>query len=72
MQSASVWNGARGLSSIVEEFLIDVMYELPSMKGVKQCIVVGETVSGQQWPKILDESGKRMDTKLPPHRQTAA
>ena len=64
--------GARGLRAIVEELLIDVMYELPSMKGVKQCIVDGDTVSAGQWPRILDDSGKRLDTKLPPNRQTAA
>lgn len=64
--------GARGLRSIVEELLIDVMYELPSMQGVKQCIVEGATVTDRSWPKLLDESGKRLDKKLPPNRQTAA
>lgn len=76
MQTAKVAKdrkaGARGLRSIVEELLIDVMYELPSMKNVKQCIIEGDTVTNSQWPKILDEGGKRLDTKLPPHRQTAA
>jgi ATP-dependent Clp protease ATP-binding subunit ClpX len=64
--------GARGLRSIIEEWLIDVMYEMPSMQGVKQCIVEGETVTENRWPKLLDESGKRMDKKLPPTRQSAA
>ena len=64
--------GARGLRSIVEELLIDVMYELPSMQGVKKCIIEEATVIKNQWPKLLDDGGKRMDTKLPPHRQTAA
>jgi ATP-dependent Clp protease ATP-binding subunit ClpX len=64
--------GARGLRSIVEELLIDVMYELPSMQGVKKCIIEEATVTKNQWPKLLDDGGKRMDTKLPPHRQTAA
>lgn len=65
-------SGARGLRSIVEEMLIDVMYELPSMQGVKQCIVEGEMLTDNRWPKLLDEAGKRMDKKLPPNRQTAA
>jgi ATP-dependent Clp protease ATP-binding subunit ClpX len=64
--------GARGLRSIVEELLIDVMYELPSMQGVKKCIIEEGTVTENRWPKLLDDGGKRMDTKLPPHRQTAA
>lgn len=64
--------GARGLRSIIEELLIDVMYELPSMQGVKKCIIEGATVTDRSWPKLLDESGKRVDKKLPPNRQTAA
>jgi ATP-dependent Clp protease ATP-binding subunit ClpX len=64
--------GARGLRSIVEEMLIDVMYELPSMKDAKQCIVEGETVTDGIWPKLLDENGNRLDDKLPPKRATAA
>jgi ATP-dependent Clp protease ATP-binding subunit ClpX len=64
--------GARGLRSIVEELLIDVMYELPSMKDIKKCLVDGETVTKGTWPKLFDEDGKRMDTALPPKRATAA
>src|SRR5690606_33513621 len=46
--------GARGLRSIVEELLIDVMYELPSMKEVKKCVIEAETVSEKRWPRLID------------------
>ncbi|MCZ6606738.1 MAG: ATP-dependent Clp protease ATP-binding subunit ClpX [Alphaproteobacteria bacterium] len=65
-------SGARGLRSIVEELLIDVMYELPSMTGVKKCVVGSDTVTEGTWPVILDADGNRMDGKLPPKRATAA
>ena len=65
-------SGARGLRSIVEELLMDVMYELPSMTGVKKCVVSSETVTEGTWPLILDADGNRMDLNLPPKRATAA
>jgi ATP-dependent Clp protease ATP-binding subunit ClpX len=63
--------GARGLRAIVEEMLIDVMYELPSMKEVKKCIIVPETLTEGQWPQLMDEAGNRIDEKLPPRVKAA-
>ena len=31
--------GARGLRSILEEVMLDVMYDLPSLQGVKKCVI---------------------------------
>ncbi|MEI7810957.1 MAG: ATP-dependent Clp protease ATP-binding subunit ClpX [Ignavibacteria bacterium] len=36
--------GARALRSIVEDFLLDIMYELPSMDNVDKCIITKDTV----------------------------
>ncbi|MCX6150974.1 MAG: ATP-dependent Clp protease ATP-binding subunit ClpX [Ignavibacteriales bacterium] len=36
--------GARALRSIVEDFLLDIMYELPSMENVEKCLVTRDTV----------------------------
>lgn len=57
--------GARGLRAIVEELLVDVMYELPSMEGVAKCIIGEDTVVDNNWPILLDEKGNRIDDKLP-------
>ena len=64
--------GARGLRAIVEELLVDVMYELPSMEGVAKCIIGEDTVTDNIWPILLDEDGNRIDHKLPESKQTAA
>ena len=57
--------GARGLRSIVEELLVDVMYELPSMEGVAKCVISEATVTDNVWPQLFDECGNRLDQNLP-------
>ena len=42
--------GARGLRSILENILLDSMYELPEMDGVEQVVVNGEVVEGNASP----------------------
>jgi ATP-dependent Clp protease ATP-binding subunit ClpX len=36
--------GARGLRSIIEEVLLDVMFDLPSRRDVQKCVVTKETI----------------------------
>ena len=36
--------GARALRSIVEDFLLDIMYELPSLENIEKCLVTRDTV----------------------------
>ncbi|MCT6867965.1 ATP-dependent protease ATP-binding subunit ClpX [Gilliamella apicola] len=45
--------GARGLRSIVENILLDTMYDLPSMKNIKKVIVEQETVEKAQAPALI-------------------
>ncbi len=47
--------GARGLRSILEEIMLDVMYEIPSQKGIKECLVTEETVVNKEKPILLYE-----------------
>ena len=56
--------GARGLRSIIEETLLDVMYELPSQKGVARCIVDGDTIKGQKPPVLLTASGQPVELPI--------
>ena len=53
--------GARGLRSIIEETLLDVMYELPSQKGIAKCIVDGDTIRGWEPPVLLTTSGQPVE-----------
>ncbi|ADD79656.1 ATP-dependent Clp protease ATP-binding subunit ClpX [Candidatus Riesia pediculicola] len=45
--------GARGLKSILEDILLDVMYKLPSMKSVKQVIINKKVISEKLEPVII-------------------
>ncbi len=47
--------GARGLRAILEEIMLDVMYEIPSQKGVKDCLVTEETVLNNEKPILTFE-----------------
>ena len=51
--------GARGLRAILEEVLLDVMYELPSRDDVVQCVLDAETVRGEATPKLLNAAKAR-------------
>ena len=50
--------GARGLRSIMEEIMIDLMYEIPSMKGVQEVIISEEVVNLNSRPVINYLSNK--------------
>ncbi|MCL4514050.1 MAG: ATP-dependent Clp protease ATP-binding subunit ClpX [Firmicutes bacterium] len=50
--------GARGLRSIIEDFMLDVMYETPSLDDVKKCIINEEVVE-KKCPPILIRSERR-------------
>jgi ATP-dependent Clp protease ATP-binding subunit ClpX len=45
--------GARGLRSIIEAALLDVMFELPSRKDVSKCVITKETISKGLKPTLV-------------------
>ena len=49
--------GARGLRSIIENALLDVMFELPSREDVKKCVVTAETIERGVRPTLVTEAG---------------
>ena len=53
--------GARGLRSIIEERLLDVMYDLPSRDDVTRCEITGGVIMGQSLPILYDAAGKVLD-----------
>lgn len=60
--------GARGLRSIIEGIMLDVMFELPSRNDIKKCIITKETVVDNLSPKLLLEDGSVIDEE----RKTSA
>lgn len=52
-------SGARGLRAIMEETMMDIMYELPSKKNVIECVVGEEVVLNNEDPILLYEQPKK-------------
>jgi ATP-dependent Clp protease ATP-binding subunit ClpX len=52
--------GARALKSIIEEIMLDVMFELPSLEGIRQCVITEEIVRMRKKPLLLSE-GERWE-----------
>lgn len=48
--------GARGLRSILEEVMLDVMYEIPSSKGIAECIISEDTIMRKENPILIFEN----------------
>jgi ATP-dependent Clp protease ATP-binding subunit ClpX len=45
--------GARGLRTIIEEALLNVMYEIPSLDNVRSCIIKRATIEEQVEPELI-------------------
>ena len=50
--------GARGLRAIIENAMLDTMFELPGMPDVTECIITKEAVTGGK-PTLISGMGKR-------------
>ncbi len=50
--------GARGLRAILEEVMLDLMYELPSQREIKECIITEDVINGVGKPVLLYEQDK--------------
>ncbi len=57
--------GARGLRSIIEEIMRDIMYEIPSNPKIEKCIITKETVSSGEPPKIIINNNREVAKKKP-------
>lgn len=51
--------GARGLRSIIEEIMRDIMYDIPSNKKIAKCIITKETVLENKKPEIIIDENKK-------------
>lgn len=55
--------GARGLRSIVEEIMRDIMFEIPSNNKIEKCIITKETVENNEPPKLIINTNREIPTK---------
>ncbi len=51
--------GARGLRAIVENAMLDIMYEVPFMPGIKECRVTEEVIAKKDRPILIFEEEKK-------------
>jgi ATP-dependent Clp protease ATP-binding subunit ClpX len=47
--------GARGLRAILEEVMLEIMYELPSIADLKECIITREVILNRERPVLVSE-----------------
>jgi ATP-dependent Clp protease ATP-binding subunit ClpX len=52
-------SGARGLRAILESCMLDIMYELPSIDNVKECVIGEDVVLNKEEPILLYEQTKK-------------
>lgn len=53
--------GARGLRSIIEDVMLNIMYEIPDMENVCKCIITRDSIETKQ-PKVIKKRQKRKNT----------
>jgi ATP-dependent Clp protease ATP-binding subunit ClpX len=49
-------SGARGLRAILESVMLDIMYDIPSMHGVRECVVGEEVITKSEAPLLVYEN----------------
>ena len=53
--------GARALRTIMEDILLDLMYEIPSIENVYSCVISKEVAEKKMLPALVDENGDELD-----------
>ena len=49
-------SGARGLRSVIEKAMLDIMFELPSESNVKECVISEQVILNGDYPVVLYEN----------------
>ena len=55
--------GARGLRSIIENSILDLIYDIPTLEGLKKCVITEEVIMNKKSP-ILSFENKSSKTAL--------
>src|SRR5438552_4015185 len=50
--------GARGLRSILEVVMLDVMYEIPSQREIRECVITEDVIEGKAAPLLIKDHEK--------------
>ena len=55
--------GARGLRAILEQTMLDVMYDIPSNDKIAKVLVTHDSILGKENPKLIEGEKKFKETK---------
>lgn len=65
--------GARGLRSILEETMLDIMYEIPSRDDIEKCVITKETIENKVEPTlVLSDRKKKSRSKKTGNKESAS
>ena len=64
--------GARGLRSIIEETMLDIMYDIPSREDVVKCLITRETVEKKGEPTLVLDKKKRSKSNKSGNKESAS
>lgn len=57
-------SGARGLRSVMEKAMLDIMFELPSESNVKECVISEQVILNGDYPVVLYENETKKSDKV--------
>ena len=57
-QAIKLNTGARGLRSVLENLMLELMYDIPTDKGIKKIIITKDVVSGGKRPVVIREEDR--------------
>lgn len=52
-RASSMKTGARGLRAILEDVMLDLMYDVPALKNVKQVVITEKVIEGEGVPELI-------------------
>jgi ATP-dependent Clp protease ATP-binding subunit ClpX len=70
-QAMKLRTGARGLRTIIEQVLLDVMFEIPSRPEVVKCVVNAECITRNTTPLLLTQAGRAIPWSEPMREKSA-
>ena len=53
--------GARGLRSLLESLMLEIMYSVPSVDNITECVINGSVVKGEAEPALTKKNRKRSE-----------
>ncbi len=62
-KSLELETGARGLRAIIEEFMVDVMYEIPSDYMIEKVIITSDVVLNNERPQVIVNEERSIDSR---------